>query len=263
MGMLVAVGILMGSALSQAALVSGTSWDGSGNTLQALLNARTSPGSAPDVNANQLTADERWSLIDNPATRGSTTRETTIATIVVEVAGFANVNEFGVYRLGKTDPGYQLRVFQGSNDAGDSKTITLARSGANWTVSVGNSSLSVPGGQFGFYLKNGNDPRQTFFSETALNPGGADQLATYRGKTGQTIWTGRDGGNKTWGANDFVLAWEDLPYASGDKDFQDFVVLLQSGCDSLLTPVPETSTVIAGLGALLILGISGWRARKR
>lgn len=86
------------------------------------------------------------------------------------------------------------------------------------------------------------------------------------------VWTGAyranggltGGSFKDWGANDYVLAWEDLAYAESDKDFQDFVLLLQNGKDSLLpnpdpafsgaTPVlPEASTWLAGIGAVGML----------
>jgi len=52
-----------------------------------------------------------------------------------------------------------------------------------------------------------------------------------------------------WGSSSFILAWEDLAYNSGDKDFNDFVLYVES-----VTGVSEPSTLASLALALLALG---------
>jgi hypothetical protein len=256
-----------------AAVVSGTSWDPpisptQPDTLQYQLDQRTAGGPAPDVNRNQILSDQIWSI---QPTRSNQRRESSIATIVVEVAGYQNLNEFGIYRIG--NPSDRLLVFNGPSDAGDNRTITVSGS----TIRVGGSSMSgFTDGQFGFYLRSGSGA--VFYSQPALNvsadgPGLSDHdhVATYQGADGQRIWVGAlprssdltDSRYRDWESSDYVLAWEDLPLSNSDGDYQDFVVLLRSGNYSILSPVPEASTYITGAGALLILGLSAWNVRSR
>ena len=37
-----------------------------------------------------------------------------------------------------------------------------------------------------------------------------------------------DTGVSTWLSNEWILAWEDLAYGRSDKDFNDFVVMIES-----------------------------------
>jgi hypothetical protein len=60
-------------------------------------------------------------------------------------------------------------------------------------------------------------------------------------------------------AGDYVIAFEDLPYASSDLDYNDFVVQVSG-----VVPVPEATTVIAGALLLLPLGVPStfWILRR-
>ena len=111
------------------------------------------------------------------------------------------------------------------------------------TISVGANSISVAGdSSIGFYLTTGtlNSVYNSFYS-SYINPGDfehAVEFSTAPNYSGSTI-----------------LAWEDETLPASDLDYNDMVVAI--------VPVPETTTVIAGMLLLLPLGASTVRILRQ
>lgn len=231
-----------GATASQAACVVGPS-SGGEPSLQAALNQMLAP--APDVGSACLDDghDSYWT---------STGRSS--ATVLLELAGFANVNSFGLFD--SADPDNRLEVFVGSADAGARAQLTFGANG--WvTVSYGAHVIrraKFSGEAFGFYLLTGEGNR--LMSDSALNPGGVDRMYAYTGTGAEFVGgpVARDGNsnNNIFNADDVILAYEDL--LSGDNDFQDFVVLVRG-----VSPIP----LPAGAWLFLSAGAGWWLRRRR
>lgn len=198
------------------------------------------------------------------------------STVVLELAGFANTNQFGLY-----DPvsGNSVQIFAGSASAGSTATIELVAGTSGYDVRVnGATQGSFTSALFGFYLFVPGTGT-TFYSNTAANavnppgPVGAidpgpqpDHLYAYRGTN--TRFLGQDNGvdevqglpeileGDVFSSSQYILAWEDLRSSvSGyDGDFQDFVVLVKD-----ITPVPLPAAVWLLASGLLGLGGLGRR----
>jgi hypothetical protein len=213
------------------------------NSLFGLANA---PNAVSDCLGDGTGAgrDGAWS------TQGNTS-----ATILLELAGFANRNRFGIYDIG--NPTNRLEVFDGMAGAGESASLsfTFGPGGVVVTVVRGatSSSTATPflSEAFGFYLATPQN--NVFFSQSNLNPGGADRSYAYRGTGVQFVGGPAAVLGTIFGVNDAILAYEDL--LSGDNDFQDFVVLVRG-----VAPIP-----IPAAGLLMLSGLGGLAlfARRR
>lgn len=159
------------------------------------------------------------------------------ASILIELAGNASSNSFGIYDL--NDPRRRLSVFEGNDTVSSFANIRLAHlADGRWRVSVrevnnpddssGWSSMTMATSSFGFYL--GTTANGIFYSNTGLNSDARDHLYAYAG-TGTEFSSGPLAG-EVFGRQDHILAWEDLP-GDSDRDFQDFVAIVQDA-----TPVP-------------------------
>jgi len=241
---------LVKSALATAALLAATGASATpiqGSSLQTIINGLYGCGlcspvsDAPNVTTDQAAPDEAWAI----EASGSS-----IATIVLELAGLANDNIFGVYDV--YDPSKRVQLFGGPDSSGDSVVLSFSSSGSVLR-NFSSTGVKFAGNHFGYYLQT---PDNLFYSQALLNPSGDDQMVAFQGD-GDWIqlpdkWPG------VWGASSYILAWEDLRYGTSDKDFDDFVVYVES-----VTSVPEPDTLaLLGLG-LLGLGVVGTRKRTR
>lgn len=166
--------------------------------------------------------------------------------IVLEAAGFANTNRFGIYDTGGTN---RIEIFNGANDTNsiaalqwdlNTNAVSLTRSDNNGITFTDFGVLgTIEHLSFGFYLES---VQGIFFSENSLNAGGLDYLVVLQGLVADA-WT---------------LGFEDL-LGLGDRDYNDFVVGIS---DVLPTSqqVPEpVPLLMLGLGLLYI----GFQSKRR
>ena len=96
------------------------------------------------------------------------------------------------------------------------------------------------------FMDNSPNTSTTYwYSDPALNSDLLDHMVTF------AITGGANAG-------DYVIAFEDLPYAQSDLDYNDLVVQVSG-----VAPVPEATTMIAGVLLLLPLGVSTLRVLRR
>jgi len=229
--------LLMSSTAVHAGVISETSDDGADKDLQSLFDDWVDP--SYDVSSKYQTPGY-WTI-------GAT--GTSAATLIIEIAGNAKKNKFGLFD--RHDPDNRLEVYGGESGAGTRRSITyfgdsnqyMVTDNTNFGLPEFVSSAEFSGSSFGFYL---HGPGGIFFSAPALNDD-LVQMVAFQGE-------GQDSDfiqPATWMSNEWVLAWEDLPYLGSDQDFNDLVMIIES-----VTPVPEPGTITllgAGLLGLVLL----------
>jgi hypothetical protein len=177
-----------------------------GASLQGYLNG---VGEGINVYTDQVDA-QVWS---------TTVSGNSTFTLMIEYAGNAGANAIGIYNIADPNPVPALfQVFPAAATAGWFATAHFGDAGS-LVVSLFDNNAAYQGqaayggvdkNNFGFYLQG---PGGLFFSDDLRN-GGNPQMLTYAG-------TGINFG--TW--------WEcieDLPWTTGDRDFEDAVLVIES-----------------------------------
>lgn len=237
--------LLAGVALlaSASAFATPVNLGGENPNLQQVINslytnAGTSTALAPDVNLNQVNEGGQF-LVE--ASGGS------VSTMIIEVAGNAGTNTFGIYDI--YNPTNYLQLFSGATTNGGQVFLSVSDTHQFTALSINPlsaNSVQFSSALFGYYLGTANGP--TFYSEASLN-GGADQMVAFQGDGNSIKLPGKSAA--VWGSSSFILAWEDQPLAGSDYDYQDMVVYVES----ITVPEPG-SLALLGLGLACLAGMA-------
>jgi hypothetical protein len=204
-----------------------------------------------DVTTEQ-TADQLWTV--NPNGQSG-------VTLVIEIAGLAGSNTFGIYD--PTDNSL-IQIFEGDDgnntNIKEGATLTFTpKMGGGFDVTIseagpgegGDTFGTLAGNQFGYYLSsNPAFGGGIMYTEDSKNADGKAHILGYYGDgtTNLNLSGAELLANPKYGSEDLLFAIEDL-YVGSDFDYNDMVLFVDN-----VDAVPEPLTLLgagaaAGFGA--------------
>ena len=129
---------------------------------------------------------------------------------------------------------------------------------------VGSGSIFTSGNLYGFLLnENFHSVNTQWYSNPSMNPDGYDHMLAYNlpSLSGSQVYVYDPNTNSEQLVmlhNPYVLAFEDNPLDSADKDFNDLIVMVDG-----VAPVPEPMTVALFAVGLLAMVMGGFLMRRK
>jgi hypothetical protein len=193
--------------------------------------------------------DAKHDCVSSKADRVWSAPSEMAATIVIELAGYASKNQFGIYQ--PDDRRNRITLFDGADAAGANSTVRFDSTDNGFRISVdGMERGEIRGGEFGFFLAA---PGNVFYSDPKQNRDHGDHMYAYAGTS--TPFVGGPLAGQNFAKTMYLLAFEDLPFCRNRRDFQDFVALV-----NFVAPVPLPASGFLLAAALALLAL--WRSMR-